>query len=128
MAGLIEVQPTRQVPDEPRRRWFTSVELDLIVWLDAAGAPVGFQLCYDKGQGEHALTWKVGAGFAHSGVDDGESVVGLRYKASPVLVPDGALDIERLTEQFAASSAEVPPDIVQLVLARLRRHPDARRP
>ena len=44
MDTLDEVQTPRQHPGEPRRRWFTSVALDLIVWYDPTGRPAGFQL------------------------------------------------------------------------------------
>jgi hypothetical protein len=120
MAALQEVRRTRQVPGEPRRRWFSSLDLDLIVWLDGAGAPVGFQLCYDKGRTEHALTWEPSTGLVHSAVDDGEFDIGLRHKATPVLAPDGALDLAGLARRFVAASDALPADIVQFVTARLR--------
>ena len=57
-----------------RRRGFESdgLDLDLIVWYDVAGAVTGFQLCYDFGKGEHALTWREGAGFSYSIIDSGD--------------------------------------------------------
>lgn len=115
-----EVHPTRQVPGEAHRRWFSSAELDLIVWCDGGGAPVAFQLCYDKGRSERALTWEPDTGLVHSAVDDGEFEIGMRYKATPVLEPDGPLDVPRVAERFAAASAELPTDIVAFVRARLR--------
>ena len=114
-----EVHPTRQVPGEAYRRWFSSAELDLIVWCDSLGAPVAFQLCYDKGREERALTWEPATGLVHSAVDDGESGAGMRYKATPVLEPDGPLDIPRVAARFAASSDELPLDIAAFVRARL---------
>ena len=56
MRTLTEIPEVRQIPDEPRRRWFRSDDLDLIVWCDESGAPTSFQLCYDKPRSEHALT------------------------------------------------------------------------
>ena len=47
MNPLSEVRNCRQVRGEPRRRWFGSEQMDLIVWCDDTGAPIGFQLCYD---------------------------------------------------------------------------------
>jgi hypothetical protein len=114
-----EVHPTRQVPGEPHRRWFSSAELDLIVWCDAAGAPVAFQLCYDKGRNERALTWEPAIGLSHSAVDDGESELGLRYKATPVLAPDGPLEVQRVAARFEAASADVPGEIADFVRKRL---------
>ena len=115
-----EVHPTRQVPGEPRRRWFSSSELDLIVWYDPGGVPVSFQLCYDKGKNERALTWEPSTGLIHSTVDDGELSVGMRYKATPVLAPDGPLDVARLAARFTEASAGLPGEIVAFVATRLR--------
>jgi hypothetical protein len=120
MAAVQEVLRTRQVPGEPLRRWFSSSELDLIVWYDAGEAPIAFQLCYDKGRRERALTWEPATGLIQSAVDDGEFNVGIRYKATPVLEPDGPLDIPRVAERFEAASPGLPPDIADFVSARLR--------
>ena len=106
---LSEVASPRQRPHEPRRRWFSSEHLDLIVWLDAVWHPSGFQLCYGKPRAEHALTWTSAEGFAHGAVDDGNDV-GLAYKGSPVIVDDGG-------------SAHVPEDLTAFVVSRLRAHP-----
>ena len=115
-----EVHPTRQVPGDPHRRWFSSADLDLIVWCDAGGAPVAFQLCYDKGRNERALTWEPSTGLSQSTVDDGESEPGLRYKATPVLAPDGALEVRRVAAHFDAASAGVPGEISDFVRKRLQ--------
>ena len=115
-----EVLKPRQVPGEPRRRWFASLDLDLIVWCDTAGAPVAFQLCYDKGRTEHAITWEPSTGLLHNAVDDGEFHIGLRHKATPVLAPDGVLDLDQIAARFAAESHDLPADIAAFVSARLR--------
>jgi hypothetical protein len=116
--GLKEVANVRQVPGEPRRRWFESPEFDLVVWYDAAGAPESFQLCYDKGAGERAVTWQPGTGLEHSAVDSGEDV-GLGYKRAPTLTADGAYDGRGLRRRFLEASADLPSDIVAFVAARL---------
>jgi hypothetical protein len=115
-----EVHPTRQVPGEPHRRWFSSAELDLIVWCDAGGSPVSFQLCYDKGRNERALTWEPSTGLSQSAVDDGESEPGLRYKATPVLAPDGPLEVQRVAAHFDAVSTDVPGEITDFVRKHLQ--------
>lgn len=115
-----EIYPTRQVPGEPHRRWFASSELDLIVRCDAAGAPVAFQICFDKGRHEHALTWEPSTGLSHSAVDDGEAHPGLRYKATPVLAPGDPREVQVLRERFVAASVELPGEIVAFVRDRLR--------
>ena len=108
--GLRELPNTRQVEGEPRRRWFSSPDLDLIVWVDEREAIVGFQLCYDKTRGERALTWRLGRGYDHMGVDDGEQNAG-QHKSTPILVADGFFDRERVSEIFLKSSESLPASI-----------------
>lgn len=117
---LRKMQATRQVPGEPRRRWFTSSSMDLITWH---GDAVGFQPCYDKGRAEKAVTWAPAAsGISAMSVDDGESDPS-RHKATPILVPDGAPDLEAIRARFLEASAELPPGIVQAIAARLADAP-----
>ena len=118
MAALTEVVDVRQVPGEARRRWFTSDDLDLIVWYAPSGVPETFQLCYDKPRAERALTWRPETGFRHMAVDDGEGV-DFKWKGTPILVPDGAFDPERLRRRFEQSSVDVPGDVVGLVTTKL---------
>jgi hypothetical protein len=126
---LREIQ-ARQLPGEPARRWFTSPDIDLFVWLGADGAPTGFQLCYDKQQREHALTWTLAAGFTHMGVDGGESRPG-RYKGTPILVANGSIDFAGILGQLRAEASAVPLPYLDLVeskvgaLAELAARPDA---
>lgn len=81
---LVEIRAVRQIPGEPRRRWFTTRDADLTVWMDESGAPVAFQFCFDKGHDEHALDWTSPHGFVLRRVDDGEDW-GVGMKGSPVL-------------------------------------------
>ena len=123
MNPLREIAHTRQIAGEPRRRWFTSNELDLIVWLNDDEQPVGFQLCYDKLTGERALTWREGRGFDHSAVDDGEGSP-TRHKATPILVADGVFQRSRVSAQFERSSEDVPNGIRRYVIERLDHYPE----
>lgn len=117
---LREIEVARQHPGEPRRRWFTSSNIDLFVWVDEAGAPVGFQLCYDKSSREHALTWTEERGFSSMAVDGGESRPA-RYKGSPILVTDGVIDAPRILEEFRREAGAVPEEIVGMVEAKLEQ-------
>jgi hypothetical protein len=121
MDALRELPDTRQVAGEPRRRWFSSADLDLIVWLDETGSVVGFQLCYDKSRGERALTWRAERGYDHSAIDDGESNPA-QYKSTPILVADGHFDRERVAEIFLESSVGVPAPIRDAVADLLQRY------
>ena len=124
MADLVEILSVNQASGEPRRRWFTSEELDLIVWCDEVGDPAAFQLCYDKERSERALTWSPDHGFTHRVVDDGERVGG-KHKAIPILVADVLpFAANRVTRQFAAASGQVPPEVAKFVKLKLQEHPD----
>ena len=112
--------PARQLPGEPFRRWFASSDFDLIVWWDAGGVPLGFQLCYDKGRRERAFTWRQATGLDHCAVDVGEQLVGLRHKATPMLAAPGALDAPAVAARFVAASGELPREVVSFVRDRLR--------
>ena len=108
----------RQVSGEPRRRWFTSPDIDLFVWLGEDGAPVGFQLCYDKQAREHALTWTQAQGYSHMAVDGGESRPG-RYKGTPILVANGSIDVENILEQLRGQGASLPAAFLELVESKV---------
>ena len=123
MSPLREVSDTRQIPGEPRRRWFCSPEFDLIVWVDELDAPIGFQLCYDKLVGERALTWREGRGFDHAAVDSGENMP-TRYKGTPILVADGVFDRPRIASDFDTASAQLPEPIRSYVTEKLATYPE----
>jgi len=121
---LQEVEHARQIPGEPFRRWFTDSESDLILWYDAPGGAVtGFQLCYNKGHDEHALTWVEDAGFTHRRIDDGEGRGG-HHKMTPVLLPDGVFDSNSVLAFFARESREIDPAVVEFVTAKIRAYPE----
>lgn len=116
--SLREIRNVRQIEGERRRRWFTSATMDLIVWIDETWAPVAFQLCYDKGTSERALTFSAEGALSHETVDDGESKQGL-LKASPVLVAGGYFDPVRIKRLFDESSEGLPKPILSFVNATL---------
>lgn len=96
--------------------------MDLTVWLDKQDAVAGFELCYDKGRNERSLRWKREEDFVHERVDDGEGRPG-RYKATPVLVPDGQFDAKKISRQFEENSRDIDRFIASFVLQVLRGHP-----
>lgn len=121
---LTEVQNTRQIKDEGRRRWFTDSCFDLIVWYERDSSSIaGFQLCYDKEREERALTWRRGAGFDHKRIDDGE--VSGRMKMTPVLIPDGTFDYTVIAERFRRESDTIDPGIRELVYKKLANYPQS---
>jgi hypothetical protein len=122
---MYEIRDLRQIPGEAKRRWFCSEQMDLIVWFDDAGQICGFELCYDKHQGEHAIVWGKDSGFRHMAVDDGEAKPG-KYKASPILRANGYFDVSRIHATLQGMADTLPPAIAQPVLQHLANHPDAR--
>jgi hypothetical protein len=119
---LREHSEVRQIPGEPRRRWFTSNQFDLIVWLGDEGGFAGFELCYDRQHRERALVWRPASGFSHMAIDDGEARPG-KHKATPVLVADGLFDVARVRADFARESTSLPKELADYVLARLDLYP-----
>ena len=118
--GLKEIANVRQVPGESPRRWFTSSDLDLILWLGPGGEPHGFQLCYGKRErAEQALTWWPERGLSHSTVDDGRTEP-LKLKAIPVLEDaPGQFDAAAVLARFLGSKGELKPQYVDFVAQRL---------
>lgn len=112
-----EIRDVKQERGSGRRRWFESDGFDLVVWLDGADAVTGFQICYDLGRGEHALTWRMGVGFTHNEIDSGESSP-LRNE-TPVLVPAGSAPWPILARDFAARAATLEPGLKNFVQEKL---------
>lgn len=117
-----ELKPTRQIDDEPARRWFAGQALDLIAWFDADEQVTGFQLCYAKGRDEHALTWWRGKGFSHDRIDDGEGRPD-DQKMAPILVPDGSFDKAGVLAQLRAHAADIDPALVAFVERTIEGYP-----
>lgn len=115
---LKESHSTRQFPNEPIRRWFTGSALDLIIWYEENEEIVGFQLCYNKGMNEHALTWWEGKGFSHTRIDDGEGLPDSQ-KMTPILLPDGAFDKEEVLTLFRQEGAGIDPELISFVTGKV---------
>ena len=121
MDQLFEIPDVKQRAREPRRRWFQSEKLELIVWFDKSDRKIGFQFCYDKPRNEHALTWTDDDGYSHMAIDNGER--GVR-SLSPILAPSGPVDEIRILELFTASSSNIPEDIKRFVVGKIESFPN----
>jgi hypothetical protein len=113
---LVEQKIVRQVAGERARRLFSDDDFDLILWNDADGSFAGFQLCYDKGHDERALTWKNGEGYTHDRVDAGE-VVG--KAKTPILVADGIFPAHEISDRFSAASAAIDQNIAHFIREKI---------
>ncbi len=118
---LREVLIVEQNDPSLKRRWFESDYFDLFIWQDSGGAFVRFQLCYDVELNERALVWSDPEGFYHDGVDHGGDVDGGLGQA-PILVRDGKFDSGTVVPRFERESAEMPADVREFILARMRAH------
>jgi hypothetical protein len=127
---LVEYRNVRQIRGEGHRRWFSDDYFDLIVWYDSQrhgrSHITGFQLCYDRGGYERALTWMRDRGYSHEKVDTGEhmgSGGSGGMKATPILVTDGVFDSRDVAEKFREAAKGMDPDIADLVLDKLAGYP-----
>jgi len=116
-AVLKEIRNVRQEAGAGRRRWFESDGFELVVWQDATGACEGFQICYDLGRGERALTWRPGAGFAHNAVDGGDASP--LSNLTPILVAVGEVPWGEIEKRFGECAAGLEAGLREMVGARL---------
>src|SRR5436309_13415452 len=94
---LNEVAPSRSMR-EPRRRWFSDDDFDLVVWFSDSGSIAGFELCYDKSHAERALIWSSSGGYGHFPVGTGERTP--LKTLPPILVAEGARPQDRVIHGF----------------------------
>lgn len=114
---LHEIKNVKQERGPGRRRWFESDGFDLVVWYDRDDGITGFQICYDLGEGEHALTWRSGRGFSHAVIDTGDgSPLG---NLTPVLNPDSEIPWHDIARVFEERSETLELRLRQLVQDKL---------
>ena len=119
MNRLIELQSDQSSVEN--RRWFSSSDIDLIVWSDETRAITAFELYYDKSVNEHVLIWRKESGFSHLAVDDGEQKPVLNYKEAPLLIPDGIFDPDRIKRLFERLQDGLPAVVTKVVRQELDR-------
>ncbi|MBD3305737.1 hypothetical protein GF339_05090 [candidate division KSB3 bacterium] len=122
---LQEYTQVRQIEGEGKRRWFSDEYFDLIVWYDSDETQItGFQLCYDIGHAPRAFTWQQDTGSTHHRIDDGENRPG-KFKATPVLVPDGRFAAETIAHRFQQASRQISPALAQFIYAKILQYSPA---
>jgi len=117
---LREITIVEQRDPALRRRWFENDYFDLFTWQDASGAAKRFELYYDVERNERALVWDRSVGTYHDGVDSGGGSGG--HPATPILVSGGKFDSGTVVPRFERDSSGVPPELRDLVLAKMREH------
>lgn len=120
---LTEFTTVRQIPNDGFRRWFTDEEFDLYVWYadSTRNEIIGFQLCYNKGGDQKAITWRRDHGYLHNAIDDGEGSP-LKNR-TPILVADGLFPKDRVLEQFRTAARKLERELFSLVESRLAAYP-----
>jgi hypothetical protein len=120
---LSEIKDVTQYESGKHRRWFHDEYFDLYTWESYAGDLQGFQLCYAKMGKERALRWSPENGYRHEGVDAPEDKPGRAMSA--LFVADGIFDFDQVGEKFANAAMDIPPNVREFVLQRIRGYPDA---
>ncbi len=116
---LTEVANVKQIDGEPERRWFSSPTLDLFLWYDEKRNLVQFQICYDKGPNEQALTWHHQHGLAHHSVDDGENRT-FRMKSTPIMLSDSDFDAKKIATLFEELAGNIDHKTVKFILSHIK--------
>jgi hypothetical protein len=88
------------VLNDHERRWFSSAEEDLYVYLDDEGGIESVEYCYGKSRDEHVLIVKSGNQLSHMRVDDGEQKMG-SYKGSPIYVLNGSFGLNQIISDLS---------------------------
>jgi len=117
---LREIRDVKQIPAEPKRRWFSDEDFDLIVWFEPEDEMIGFQFCYDKESEQKALTWLKEEGYQHCRIDDGDNPG--KMKASPVLEANGHFDREGIGRRFMENKGDVPEKTAHRIYDRILRY------
>jgi hypothetical protein len=117
---LREIEAVMQDDPNLRRRWFQGDYFDLFTWQDTKGNFTCFQLCYDIERNERALVWSWDQGFYHDGVEHEDR--GLSRPASALLIEDGKLDSGTVVPRFTSESAQIAPEVRELVLSKIREY------
>ena len=119
---LYEIEKVKNHENEPKRRWFFDHDIDLTVWFDDNVHIIGFQLCYDKPETPHAVTWWEKSGYHHHEVDDGEKNGVLSRKGIPILLANGVFEKDKIASLFYEKSREIDPVISKFVYDRLLKY------
>lgn len=114
---LHEITSGQRKVDDLTRRWFSDDSMDLFVFLDQEEQLVQLQLCYDKLNDEHVLSWKKESGFSHDRIDDGQNVSG--KARAPIMVANGICDVDIVLNQFKESGQEISSELFNVIYSKL---------
>jgi len=115
-----EIEKTQQRPNEPIKRWFSSLNMDLFVWFDGDDEIVSYHLTYNKPHDEKALTWSREKGYLHLGVDDGFRAG--KHPGSPLLVKDGVISPLKIIALIKKDRGDLKPRIKNFIVDGIEKY------
>jgi hypothetical protein len=80
-----------------------------------------FQLCYDKYDNQHAITWFKEGHVAHNRIDE-DSVGAGGMDMTPILFTDGLFDNLKIAREFQERSANLEPWIRRKILDVINKY------
>ena len=116
------IKTNKQSINHLQRLWFTDNQHDLFVWLTANDTPVCFQFSYNKLHDEHTLNWHRHRGYSHEKIDNGEHTPG-NYKMTPIMIPDGEINREKITRLFQSISQDIEPELATFIQHKIDHAP-----
>ena len=117
---LREIKETRQKPGEPKKRWLTSLSMDVFVWFNEDDEIVSYQFSYNKPHDEKALVWSKEKGFSHLGVDDGFNPG--KHPGRPLFIADGTLQPKKLISMLKKDRGDLQPWIRDFIVAGIKEN------
>ena len=118
---LREISSTQQNTHGKLKRWFTDSNMDLFIWFKNQ-VPVCFQLCYNKQQQEHSVSWHIDAGFTHHRVKPGSHQS--KYRTSFMQSVECEFDAATNAHAFLLASQDcIEASLADFIFARLIEFP-----
>ena len=112
---LREIAEARQKINEPKKRWFSSLSMDLFIWLNPDDEIISYHLTYNKPYDEKALVWSEEKGFSHFGVDEGDRPG--KHPGSPLLVGGGAVSPRKIIAMLKKNAGELEPAVKDFIVS-----------
>jgi hypothetical protein len=117
---LREIKNVSKKRDEPKKRWFSSPDMDLFIWFDSDDSIVSYQFTYDKPNNEKALIWSEEEGLSHMEVDDGSRPG--KHPGSPLLVADGVVKPYKIISMIQNNAGELDASIKNFIVAGIEAY------
>ncbi|MDH5765963.1 MAG: hypothetical protein OEZ38_08105 [Gammaproteobacteria bacterium] len=117
------IKTSKQSTEELQRLWFSDDNHDLFAWLNNKNKPVRFQFTYNKLGIEHSFNWNIDTGFSHEKVDSGDNSSN-RYKMTPILVPDGDIQRNKIADLFQSVSHDIDSELAQFIINKISNPSD----